>query len=219
MQSQKDIDSIKSKIIEQINSQYPKDQAKEFSDKIMKMGNEEFIEFLKQQGLIKEDGKKSEENCIFCAIASKQIPSTKLAENEKAIAVLELNPVSLGHTIIIPKEHITKEEEIPKEAKELSKIISNLIENAFHPKRIDKVNSELMGHYVINLIPIYKDESINSKREKKSPEELNKIKEQIENSAPKKIEKKETQENEPKKEEKTPEEINEKNTWLPKRIP
>ena len=213
MQSQNDIESIKSKIIEQINSQYDEKKAKEFSDKIIKMSNEEFIEFLKQQGLIKDGKDLQDKQCIFCSIASKQIPSTKISENEKAIAILEINPVSKGHTIIIPKEHVEKESEIPEDAKNLAKFVEELIKKSLNPKKIEIINSEVMGHQIINVLPVYSDETINSKRENKTPEELEQIKKELEENS-----KKEEEKNiEPPKEEKL--EINEENTWLPKRVP
>ena len=49
--------------------------------------------------------KKTSNKCIFCQIVKKQIPSLIIAKNSKAIALLDINPVSDGHTIIIPKKH------------------------------------------------------------------------------------------------------------------
>jgi len=46
-----------------------------------------------------------EENCIFCKIIKNQIPSTKVYESENFIGILDINPKSEGHTIIIPKKH------------------------------------------------------------------------------------------------------------------
>jgi histidine triad (HIT) family protein len=43
--------------------------------------------------------------CIFCKIVDKKIPAKIIAENEKAIAFLDVEPISDGHTIVIPKKH------------------------------------------------------------------------------------------------------------------
>jgi diadenosine tetraphosphate (Ap4A) HIT family hydrolase len=45
------------------------------------------------------------EDCIFCRIASGGIPSYRVAEAERAVAFLDLNPASEGHTLVIPREH------------------------------------------------------------------------------------------------------------------
>ena len=43
--------------------------------------------------------------CIFCKIASKQIPSNLVAENEDFYAFHDINPKAPVHVLIIPKEH------------------------------------------------------------------------------------------------------------------
>ena len=44
-------------------------------------------------------------DCIFCAIVSGAIPSSKVFESDTVYAFLDLNPVHKGHTLIIPKKH------------------------------------------------------------------------------------------------------------------
>lgn len=46
------------------------------------------------------------ENCIFCHITSGKVPSKKVYEDEKVVAVLDINPASPGHVLVIPKKHI-----------------------------------------------------------------------------------------------------------------
>jgi len=211
--TQKDLENIKQKIIEQINSKYSKEKAEELSNKIKSMKNEEFVSFLKQQGLLKENDESKETKCIFCAIVSKEIPSIKLAENEDAIAILEINPISEGHAIIIPKKHIKSEREISKKTKELAEFISNQIQTRLNPRKVEILSSNIMGHEILNILPIYKEENLNSERKKKTLEELEKLKQTLE---------KEVIKEKPVKKEKleeTSKKINEKNTWLPKRIP
>jgi histidine triad (HIT) family protein len=43
--------------------------------------------------------------CLFCNIANKKIPAKIVAENEYAIAFLDVKPLADGHTIVIPKKH------------------------------------------------------------------------------------------------------------------
>lgn len=44
-------------------------------------------------------------NCIFCKIVAGDVPSYKLYEDDKLLVFLDVNPVSPGHILIIPKEH------------------------------------------------------------------------------------------------------------------
>ena len=44
-------------------------------------------------------------DCIFCRIVRGESPSAKVFENEKVLAFLDINPVSKGHTLVIPKAH------------------------------------------------------------------------------------------------------------------
>jgi len=47
-------------------------------------------------------------DCIFCKIANKEIPSKIITETNKSIAFLDAFPLSRGHTLVIPKCHYEK---------------------------------------------------------------------------------------------------------------
>jgi len=51
--------------------------------------------------------------CIFCRIIKGEIPSFKLFENEKVLAFLDIQPLSRGHALVIPKFHGEKLHDIP----------------------------------------------------------------------------------------------------------
>ena len=55
------------------------------------------------------------EDCIFCRIVRGEIPSAKVFETDTVIAFLDINPVSKGHTLVIPKSHYATFPEIPAE--------------------------------------------------------------------------------------------------------
>lgn len=48
------------------------------------------------------------ENCIFCRIFKKEIPSTILYEDKETLAFKDINPQAPTHAVIIPKEHIER---------------------------------------------------------------------------------------------------------------
>lgn len=45
------------------------------------------------------------ENCIFCKIITKEIPAEVVFENDNWLAFLDIKPINLGHTLLIPKAH------------------------------------------------------------------------------------------------------------------
>ena len=47
------------------------------------------------------------DNCIFCKIIEQEIPSYKIYEDEAVYAFLDISQVTPGHTLIVPKKHVT----------------------------------------------------------------------------------------------------------------
>ncbi len=47
------------------------------------------------------------ENCIFCKIIKQEIPSYKIYEDEKVYAFLDISQATKGHTLVIPKQHVS----------------------------------------------------------------------------------------------------------------
>ena len=44
-------------------------------------------------------------DCIFCKIIAKELPSADVYENELLVAFLDIHPVSVGHVLVVPKNH------------------------------------------------------------------------------------------------------------------
>ena len=200
------IKEVKEQLLSQIDK-FPADKRDSAKKQIESMNSKQLEQFLIENNLMKNEGSK-EQQCIFCSIADGKIPSYKIAENKEAIAVLEINPISKSHILIIPKDHIEKSENIPKQAQELAEQISEKVEKIFSPKKISILNSDSFGHAIIEVLPVYKNESLKSKRKKASEQELKELYDELT---------KQEKEVEEAVEEKK--EINEKNTWLPVRIP
>ena len=47
-------------------------------------------------------------NCIFCKIVAGEIPARVIMQNEKAMALLDAFPLAAGHSLVIPKSHYAK---------------------------------------------------------------------------------------------------------------
>ncbi|HZE99141.1 MAG TPA: HIT family protein [Planctomycetota bacterium] len=44
-------------------------------------------------------------DCIFCRIVAGEIPAQKVHDDPRVLAILDINPVSWGHVLVLPKEH------------------------------------------------------------------------------------------------------------------
>jgi histidine triad (HIT) family protein len=44
-------------------------------------------------------------DCLFCKIVAGEIPSTRVDEDERTIAFMDINPATRGHVLVVPREH------------------------------------------------------------------------------------------------------------------
>ncbi|MFB6246769.1 MAG: HIT domain-containing protein [Candidatus Pacearchaeota archaeon] len=216
------IQSLKESLIEQVNSnsEATQEQKENFKQKIESMNKEEFVEFLKSQGIINESGEVqqgggqggSQQQCIFCSIVDGKVDSYVLSDEEKAKAVLDINPISEGHSLVIPKTH---SKEAPQEAQELAKKVSEQIKKKLQPKEVKQEEQVVFGHKVVNLIPVYDENTLKNERKQASKEELEKMLETLYLGNSREEEK--VQEETESEHEEEP--ITDQNTILPKRKP
>lgn len=116
---------------------------------------------------------------LFSKIVAGEIPSYKVAEDERFYAFLDINPLKKGHTLVIPKQEVDYIFDLPDEdyaALHLfAKRVARAIEQAF-PCR--KVGMTVMGlevpHAHIHLIPLDTEGDMNFARPKLqlTPEEF-----------------------------------------------
>lgn len=53
------------------------------------------------------------DECVFCKIVNKELPSDTIHESENFITIKDINPMTDGHSLVIPKEHYKNLLEIP----------------------------------------------------------------------------------------------------------
>ncbi len=167
---------VKSQLLAQMDN-FPEENRSMIKHKILSMTNEEVEEFIKQNKLAHLENPKNElskEQCIFCKIIEGKISSFKIFEDKENLAILEINPLSEGHTLVLPKEHLT--EKIPLETEELAKKVALILETKLKPSKIEISPNNLFGHNFIEVIPIYGSET---KRKKATEEQLAKIREKL----------------------------------------
>lgn len=125
------------------------------------------------------------ENCIFCKIINNQIPSAKIYENEKYLAFLDINPVSKGHSLIIPKNHIEwMHEEKDADLAEIFILTKKLMLNIKEKLPCDFVQVGVVGkdvpHFHVHLIPRYFNDTLpNAPTVNYEEKELNEFREKI----------------------------------------
>jgi histidine triad (HIT) family protein len=46
-------------------------------------------------------------DCLFCRIIAGELPSTRIDEDERTVAFMDINPATRGHVLVVPREHST----------------------------------------------------------------------------------------------------------------
>lgn len=111
-----------------------------------------------------------DETCIFCKIAAGDIPSVTLYEDEDFRVIMDIQPASKGHALILPKEHYANLYELSdalaskalvlakKMVTKLTDILGcdgyNIVQNN------GEVAGQTVFHFHMHLIPRYEDDSV-----------------------------------------------------------
>lgn len=102
-------------------------------------------------------------DCIFCKIVQGEIPSFKVYEDERVFAFMDINPISEGHTLIIPKSHAVNIWEIPEEDLKAihatSKKLATALKTVLNAEGIavlqlnGRAVNQVVMHYHLHLMP------------------------------------------------------------------
>jgi histidine triad (HIT) family protein len=158
---------IKEHLLNQLNN-FPEDKQDQIKEQINSMTAEQVETFIEQNKLNHLGGQ-----CIFCSIVAKKSPSHKIDEDTNNIAILEINPESKGHTLIIPKEHL---EEIPDTTRFMAQKVAKKLETKLNPDKIEINELKIMKHSLLEVVPLYGEEK---KRRQASEEELQELQNEI----------------------------------------
>ena len=95
------------------------------------------------------------EECVFCKIIDGEIPAYKVHETENWVAFLDAEPVSKGHTLVIPKQHVENIHEAEGMDFMWDALVTtaNAVKDAFDAKgiNIDQNNGEIAGQEVFHM--------------------------------------------------------------------
>ena len=134
------------------------EQLKALQEKIKNMSPEELKEFQKKQ-------------CIFCQIVAGKVQSRKIYEDEKTLAILDIDPANPGHALLLTKEHYSIMPQLPDD--EISHIfmVAKSLSNSML-RSIDAQGTNILvangvaagqraQHFMVHIIPRKDNDGIN----------------------------------------------------------
>jgi histidine triad (HIT) family protein len=113
-----------------------------------------------------------DESCIFCKIVQKQTPSSTIYEDEAVMVFVDIRPLNIGHTLIIPKAHFVDIFDIPYDllsrVHKVSKQIASAVKKATNADGISIIqqNGKAAGqdifHLHVHVIPRFEGQKLQS---------------------------------------------------------
>ena len=102
-------------------------------------------------------------DCVFCMIRDGKIPSAKVYDDQRTLAFMDINPLSRGHCLVVPKAHAATlyevEAEDLKAAIVTAKKVGGAIRKALNPDGLNLLQAngaaafQSVPHFHLHLIP------------------------------------------------------------------
>lgn len=135
----------------------------------------------------------TDQNCIFCKLSNGEIPTRTIYEDELFRVILDADPATKGHALILPKGHYKDIYELPEtEASEIFVLAKKMATHMTNVLKCDgfnivQNNGEVAGqtvfHFHLHLIPRFQgdgnEEKISWNHAKFTEEELDQIRETL----------------------------------------
>lgn len=112
----------------------------------------------------------SDPDCLFCKIVAGEIPATKVHEDDRTVAFMDINPGARGHLLVIPRTHAPDLHEIAAEdLAAVAETARTLAGRAVEKLGADGVNViqnngraawQTVFHYHVHMLPRYADDDI-----------------------------------------------------------
>ena len=110
------------------------------------------------------------DDCIFCKIVAGELPATKIDEDERTLAFMDINPWTRGHALVIPKAHSTDIGEIEPDdlaaVAEMAKRVALRQKEALGAEGVNLLNAfgsaawQTVFHTHFHVIPRYADDAM-----------------------------------------------------------
>jgi histidine triad (HIT) family protein len=111
-----------------------------------------------------------EPDCIFCKVVAGEIPGEIVDSDERTITVMDINPATRGHVVVIPREHsenlITVSEQDLNATMASARRIAARIQEALSPDGFNVLNNvgraawQSIFHFHVHVIPRYHDDPL-----------------------------------------------------------
>jgi histidine triad (HIT) family protein len=112
----------------------------------------------------------SADDCVFCQIVAGEIPAEIVAENERTVSFMDINPATRGHALVIPRRHSTDLLDTdPEDLKAVIAAAQALAQRALERLNADGVNLlnstrkaawQTVFHLHVHVIPRYYDDPL-----------------------------------------------------------
>jgi histidine triad (HIT) family protein len=109
-------------------------------------------------------------DCLFCKIVGGEIPSTRVDEDDRTVAFMDINPATRGHLLVVPREHAVDLLEVPAaDLDACGRMAQRLARRAMDRLGADGVNLlnscrpaawQTVFHFHIHVIPRYADDPL-----------------------------------------------------------
>ncbi len=169
--------TLKDKILEQLKD-LPEEQANELRERIENMSSDEFEKFLQNYAVPLQE-------CPFCQIIQGKIVTIKIYESKNILAVLDVNPVTRGHVLVMPKQHYQFLTQLPDSllfgifnfVKHIIPAIIKTVKSQGVAISILQGKEQTVPHFIVNITPRFENDKLDFtwKRLKLQKEELEKI--------------------------------------------
>ena len=124
------------------------------------------------------------DNCLFCKIIKKEIPSEIIYEDNDILVFLDINPTTNGDTLVIPKKHYKDIFEVPKELlNHMTDTYKNLYETYKEKLKCDGLTlttnldyGQEIKHFHMHFIPRYQNDEVKYLSNKEILKDLKEIK-------------------------------------------
>lgn len=100
-----------------------------------------------------------DQSCLFCKIATGEIPNHTVYENSDFLAFLDIHPLSKGHTLLIPKKHVRWVHDVEPFGTywETARDIKTALDKALEPEWVQYFTHGVIPHAHIHILPRYDD--------------------------------------------------------------
>ncbi|HVL95318.1 MAG TPA: HIT family protein [Solirubrobacteraceae bacterium] len=110
------------------------------------------------------------DDCIFCKIVAGELPATKVHEDERTVAFMDISPATRGHLLVVPRRHARDLHEIdPEDLAACARVAQELagrVRDRLGADGVNLLNScgaaawQTVFHFHLHVIPRYDDDPL-----------------------------------------------------------